>query len=211
MIARPPAPVLALALALALSVGLGSCSAQAPGEVGGGPFRIRVDVNTPELRAAKRQAGIADCPTVDSTGQQPGGLPDLVLACLAGGREVNLSGLRGPLVVNLWASWCGPCREELPYYQQLHEQAGERVAVLGIDYEDTQPDAALEVAAEAGVTYPLLADPGGAVRVPFRVARGLPGVVFVDEQGTITHIEYLVIDSYEQLSGLVDEHLGVRL
>jgi thiol-disulfide isomerase/thioredoxin len=174
-----------------------------------GRFAVDVDVDTPELRAAKEQAGIADCPAPDEPApeaERP--LPEVTLACLGGGRDVDLSTLRGPMVVNLWAQWCGPCREELPYYQQLHERAGDRVRVLGVDYQDTRPDWALDLLDQTGVTYPSLADPGAELRVPFRV-RGLPGVVLVDETGEVVHVEFLVIESYEQLVDLVDEHLGV--
>lgn len=174
------------------------------------PFAVDIDVNTPLLRTLKQDAGIEPCRPGNGTRPATEAMPELRLACLGGGRAVDLSTLHGPLVVNLWASWCGPCREELPYYQRLHEEAGGKVDVLGIDYEDTQPDAALELASEAGVTYPLLADPGGGIHVPFEV-RALPGVVFVDREGSITHIEYVVIRSYEQLRDLVDEHLDVTL
>jgi thiol-disulfide isomerase/thioredoxin len=174
-----------------------------------GRFAVDVDVDTPALRAAKEEAGIADCPAPDSPAPQAEKpLPEVTLACLGGGRDVDLSTLRGPMVVNLWAQWCGPCREELPYYQQLHERAGDRVRVLGVDYQDTRPDWALDLLDQTGVTYPSLADPAGELRVPFRV-RGLPGVVLVDEAGEVVQVEFLVIESYDQLADLVDEHLGV--
>jgi hypothetical protein len=82
--------------------------------------------------------------------------------------------------------------------------------VLGVDYEDTQPDWALELLDDTGVTYPSLADPRADLRVPFRV-RGLPGIVFVDPNGEVVAVEYLVIESYDQLAGLVEEHLGVAV
>jgi thiol-disulfide isomerase/thioredoxin len=170
-----------------------------------------VDVDTPELREAKAAAGIADCAPGDAT---DGGLPDLTLPCLGGGPDVPLRSLRGPMVVNLFAQWCEPCRDELPYYQRLHEEAGDKLRVVGIDYLDTQPDGAIELAAQTGVTYPLLADPGGALRQDFRV-RGLPGVVFVDADGEVTNPggrpTFTVIRSYSQLTDLVREHLGVSL
>jgi thiol-disulfide isomerase/thioredoxin len=174
-----------------------------------GRFAVDVDVDTPGLRAAKKEAGIADCPAPDEPAPDAARpLPSVTLACLGGGRDVDLSTLRGPMVVNLWAQWCGPCREELPYYQQLHERAGDRVRVLGVDYQDTRPDWALDLLDQTGVTYPSLADPAGELRVPFRV-RGLPGIVLVDEAGEVAHVEFLVIESYDQLADLVDEHLGV--
>lgn len=175
----------------------------------GGALVSQVEVATPELRAAKKAAGIERCEPGEDTPVE-GGLPDVVLACLGGGPDVDLSTLRGPMVLNLWAQWCGPCREELPYYQQLHERAGDKVDVVGVDYQDTLPGKAIQLADEAGVTYPLLADPGAQIRVPLRV-RGLPGVVFVDADGKVVHTEYVVIESYAQLQQLVEEHLGVTV
>jgi thiol-disulfide isomerase/thioredoxin len=176
-----------------------------------GMFEVDVDVDTTALRQLKKQAGVEPCPDGQATADPvQDGLPDMVLPCLGGGPDVNLASLRGPMVLNLWAQWCGPCREELPFYQQLHEQAGDEVSVIGIDYQDTQPRAALELVKETGVTFPLLADPAADVRVPFRV-RGLPGVVLVDADGEVAHVEYVVIRSYDQLRDLVQEHLDVAL
>jgi thiol-disulfide isomerase/thioredoxin len=167
-------------------------------------------VDTPALRSLKREAGIAPCPSAAATPPAHDALPDVVLACLGGGRDVRLSGLRGPMVVNLFAQWCGPCREELPHYQTLHEKAGHRLRVLGLDYLDTQPAGALALARTAGVTYPLVADPDGSVRTAFRV-RGLPGIVLVDAAGRVVDVQYRVISSYAELRGLVRQRLGVRL
>ena len=174
-----------------------------------GQLDVNVDVDTPALRRLHEEAGIEPCkpsqaPAVD------GGMPDITLPCLGGGQDVNLSSLRGPMVVNLWASWCGPCREELPHYQRLHEQGSGKVAVLGVDYEDTLPGKALALAKATGVTYPSLADPGGKLHVPFRV-RGLPAVLFVDRDGRVVHQEFVAIKSYDQLAGMVREHLGVSV
>jgi thiol-disulfide isomerase/thioredoxin len=200
-------------LALVLVAG---CSVGTPPEdpvdgSGSAALESDVDVDTPALREAKAAAGIADCAPGDATG---GGLPDVTLPCLGGGPDVPLRSLEGPMVVNLFAQWCEPCRDELPYYQRLHEEAGDRLQVLGIDYLDTQPGGAIELASQTGVTYPLLADPAGALRQEFRV-RGLPGVVFVDADGQVTNPggrpTFTVIRSYSQLTDLVREHLGVSL
>jgi thiol-disulfide isomerase/thioredoxin len=168
-----------------------------------------VDVNTPALRAAKRAAGVEGCQAGTAT-RPSATLPDLTLPCLGGGPDVDLSKLQGPMVINLFAQWCGPCRTELPYYQRLHKQAGGKVKVVGIDYLDTQPAGALDLVKRSGVTFPLLADPAGNLRVPFRV-HGLPGVVFVDKHGRVTDVEFAVMRSYGQLTALVKQHLGVTL
>lgn len=189
---------------------LTSCTADPDPQESGQGFEVNVDVDTSDLRTAKEEAGVQTCRPGKGVTQSEDGLPDVVLPCLGGGPDVNLSSLTGPMVINLWAQWCAPCREELPFYQQLHESAGDDVSVLGVDYQDTQPGLALELIRETGVTYPLLADPGAKLRVPFRV-RGLPGAVFVARDGTVTHVEYAVIRSYGQLQGLVEQHLGVTV
>jgi thiol-disulfide isomerase/thioredoxin len=121
---------------------------------------------------------------------------------------VALRSVAGPAVVNLWAQWCGPCGEELPLFQRLHDRAGDQVEVLGIDWQDSQPGRALELARVSGVTYPLAADPAALVTDAWRVT-GLPVTVFVDRQGRTTVHRGRIAD-YEELAGLVEQNTGVR-
>jgi len=168
-----------------------------------------VDVDTPELRAQRAAAGIAPCSRQAGAGggsAVEGGLPELTLPCLGGGPDIELSSLRGPLVVNIWAQWCEPCRAELPYFARLHE-AG--VDVLGVDFADAQPAAALALAERAGVTYPLVADVDGKVRAPLRLT-AMPTTVFVDRDGQVASVLAQEFTSYDQLADAVDEHLGIR-
>ncbi len=199
----------ALAAALLLVAG---CAGTAPDADPnpGAMMSSNVDVDTPELREQKARIGIEPCRPGTAKAPATEGLPDITLPCLGGGPAVDLSTLRGPLVVNLLAQWCEPCREELPFYQRLHEEGAGELRVLGIDYLDTQPGGALALAELTGVTFPLLADPQGRLRAPLRV-RGLPGVVFVDADGRVTQVEYTVVRSYDDLTGLVREHLGITL
>jgi thiol-disulfide isomerase/thioredoxin len=200
-----------LAAVATLLLALTACTAPPPGDAAdaGATTRTSVRVDTPQLRELKQDAGIAPCPSSDAEPAEDG-LPDVVLPCLGGGSDVNLARLRGPMVVNFWAQWCGPCREELPYYQQLHEAAAGKVQVVGVDWLDTQPTAALELARSSGVTYPLVADPAAATKVPLRI-RGLPGVAFVDADGRLVDVQFLVIESYAQLRALVADKLGVHV
>jgi thiol-disulfide isomerase/thioredoxin len=185
---------------------LASCTPSAtPSQPTDAAEQSRVDMDTPALRTLKARAGVAPCVAAASDNQ----LPAVSLPCLGGGPEVDLARLRGPLVVNLFAQWCGPCREELPYYQALHEKAAGRVAVLGVDYLDTRPDLALELVRRSGVTYPLVADPAGTLRAGLRVV-GLPGIVLVGRDGSV-HVEYRAFRSYAELRALVQRRLGVAL
>jgi thiol-disulfide isomerase/thioredoxin len=203
----------ALALAVVACLGLASCAGADEPVAGSGGAVVagsRVDVDTPALRTLKQQAGVEPCPAAPGRAAGADGLPDVTLACLGGGRPVTLSSLRGPLVVNLFAQWCGPCRGELPFYQQLHAKGRGTVQVLGVDYLDAAPDGALAMVRAAGVRFPLVADPSGRLKRPFHV-RGLPGIVLVDRTGRVVDVEYRVFASYAELRALVQRQLHVRL
>jgi thiol-disulfide isomerase/thioredoxin len=173
------------------------------------PGESNVEVDTPQLREQKADAGIEPCePGTGSDGE----LPDLTLPCLGGGKDVDLSTLRGPLLLNVWWSGCAPCVREMPVLQQLHDEDGDRITVLGVDVE-TSPSAALRFADEVGATYPQLADPGGTIfdDADLRLPAAFPATVLVDADGRIVFKEAIEIESLDQAHDLVREHLGLTL
>jgi cytochrome c biogenesis protein CcmG, thiol:disulfide interchange protein DsbE len=170
------------------------------------------EVASADLVRLKQQAGMADCPPSAASGDAAvdDALPDVTLRCLGGGRDVRLAGLDGPLVINVWASYCAPCRDELPVLQQLHELAGDELTVLGLDFEDPSPGSALQLAADAGVTFPSVADPDAEVRADLEVI-ALPQTVFVDARGAVAAIERRQLTSVDEAADLVRQHLGLEL
>lgn len=164
----------------------------------------------PALVAARTAAGIPDCPVTDATAPaRADGLPAVVLGCLGSERTVNLAGLRGrPLVVNLWAQWCLPCRQESAYLREGAARLGDRVLFLGVNYDDPQPDWAIEFAGLAGWTYPHAVDPTRTLAGPLRV-QGIPTTIFVDAEGVVVHRHSGPFASTAELEGLVATHLGV--
>ena len=94
-----------------------------------------------DLAAQKKAAGIEDCPASDdAVPVVSSGLPSVILGCLGGGRKVRLAGLRGePMMINVWAQWCGPCREEAPYISEVAAANESELMILGIDYNDPRP------------------------------------------------------------------------
>ena len=163
-----------------------------------------------DLAAAKEAAGIADCPTSDADVEAvPDGLPDAVVPCLGGGRPVRLAGLRGrPMVVNVWAQWCGPCRDEAPFLAEVAADDPSELAVIGIDHADPEPARALEFARSASWTYPQLQDRDGVLRTELQVA-ALPQTFFVRADGTIAHRNLRPFTSADQIRELARRHLGV--
>jgi thiol-disulfide isomerase/thioredoxin len=196
--------------ALLLAAALTACTSD------GGSIDVRppdVDVDTPALREAKARIGMETCEP--GTGQPvEDGLPELTLPCLGGGPDVELSSLRGPMMINLWQAQCEPCRREMPALERFHQQHGDRVRLIGIDFNDVHPDGALALAEETGATYPSVADPGGELMVEdaFAIARrGLPAFVFVDEDGVVVGQDSGGVDTVDEVRELVDIHLGIEL
>lgn len=164
----------------------------------------------PELVAQREAAGIPDCPeTPAAVAPVQGGLPDLLLGCLGSGRQVNLAGLSGtPMVINVWAQWCAPCRVEAPHLKEFAERADGTVLVLGIDHADPEPGLAIDFAAQAGWTYPHLTDPLKKASGPLGF-QGIPITLFVDADGRIVHRLVGGITSTDQLVADAATHLGV--
>ena len=176
---------------------------------GGGGIHLGepdVKLDTPALEKLKQDAGIADCPATEpASAPVKGGLPDVTLPCLGGGRAVHLASLRGPMVINLWSQSCGPCRDEMPVLQAFHEKHP-NVPVLGIDWEDFQPKQALELAQSSDVSYPLVADLDRHVKTS-----ALPTTMLLDKHGRIVFHEPMVLGRVLDLEALIRENLGLDM
>lgn len=187
---------------------LAACSeSTTPSAVSPGPQGI--DVANQQLVRLKQQTTVPDCPQVPPSGVD-GGMPGVKLPCLGGGRSVDVAGLRGPMIVNFWASWCGDCRKEMPALAAYADHQSQ-VKVLGIDFLDPQPGAALELAKASKVEYPLLADPKGALdkASPLPHIPGLPLTVFLDRDGSIAHIEAGSMNTEADVAAAARKYLGV--
>lgn len=164
-----------------------------------------------EYAALRAQAKLAPCPTAGRTATDAtAGLPDLTLPCLGGGPDVRLAALAGtPTVVNVWAVWCGPCREELLSFQRLAERAGTRLRVLGVDSEEGSMRAPLSFVADRGVHFPSLYDQNGALRRHY-ATNGLPLTLFVRADGTVVADDiHRGPIGYDDLTAKIHQHLGV--
>lgn len=170
---RLPAALIAICmLAAALAAGCGSSD--------GG--ERAADVPTPaEARAALRGA---PAPLA--------ALHDQAAELLGGGERAfrgRLAELRGyPVVVNVWAEWCGPCKEEFPVLQRAAARYGGNVAFLGVDTEDVEKNARAWLD-DHWVPYPSYSDPDGVLRKVVGVTVGVPGTVFIDRAGETAYLK----------------------
>jgi thiol-disulfide isomerase/thioredoxin len=177
------------ALVLALGGCMAGCGASAGGDYGGPhpDYAKALTGSPPPLAALHRQAD------------------DL----LPGGTEAfekRIAALRGyPVVVNVWASWCGPCRFEFPTLQKLSARYGKRVAFLGVNSEDSN-DAAATFLKEAPVPYPSYTDPGQDIKDSLGASIGLPDTAFYDRGGKLVYLKQGPYTSGEDLRADVERY-----
>ena len=107
-------------------------------------------------------------------------LPSQVLS----GQRVDLASLRGkPALINFWASWCAPCKDEAPELKKFSEELHGRATLVGVDWGDAA-DSAREFIAKAGWHYPILRDPSQKVGTQYGL-NGLPTTFVLDADGNI--------------------------
>lgn len=101
------------------------------------------------------------------------------------GQSLTLASLRGkPIILNFWASWCNPCKEEAPLLQAVWAQyRSQGLMLLGVDYVDTEPEA-LKYLKDFGITYPNGPDLGTRISKTYRIT-GVPETYFITREGTL--------------------------
>lgn len=168
--------MLAAALATVLVAG---CAPERGGPRGGPP-----DEPVDGFRPV-RVAGVEPCSSLVRTAQRAESTPSLPairLPCLTERVTVDVATLGGrPTLINFWATWCGPCRKEMPALQAAYQEADHQIQFVGVDTKD-DPSGAAEFLDEAGVTYPQLLDARAELFAHTRVP-GLPFTLLLDEDG----------------------------
>lgn len=110
-------------------------------------------------------------------------------------RTLALDTIDGPAVVNLWATWCAPCRRELPDFQQVHVERGDEVRFVGVNIGD-RPGPAAEFLAEVGVTFENYLDFEGRLSEELRTAT-MPVTVITDRDGLVAVVHQGPMDADE--------------
>ena len=149
---------------------------------------------------------VVDCVDVNHVAAKAS---DTLLNCLVGTEKISVESLRGPLIVNVWGSWCGPCADEMPYFVDFHQRANGKVKLLGIAVEEAKAQDSKDFIVANGMTWPNLFDAKGVTRKNFGM--GVPVTWFIDEQGTVVYKHIGVVKSTKELIDLTVKYLKVEI
>jgi thiol-disulfide isomerase/thioredoxin len=133
----------------------------------------------------------------------------IMLDCLDGTDGASINGINGPAIINVWGSWCGPCKEEMPILRSFYEKAQGKLALIGVDVEEASIEDGRKFVENNGITWPNLYDADGKSRAYFGM--GVPVTWFIAADGNVAYKHIGVIKSEKELFSMTSKYLGVKL
>jgi thiol-disulfide isomerase/thioredoxin len=133
----------------------------------------------------------------------------IVLDCLDGGKGAAIDGIKGPAIVNVWGSWCGPCKEEIPIFRSFYAKTNGKLLLIGVDVEESSIEAGRRFVLKNGITWPNLYDRDGRSRKYFGM--GVPVTWFIAPDGSVAYKHIGVLKNEIELIRLTSKYLGVKL
>jgi thiol-disulfide isomerase/thioredoxin len=130
------------------------------------------------------------------------------LECLGGGSAIPADSIRGPVLINVWGTWCKPCKQELPHLAHFLAKYSDQVGVVGIAVEEKNQESVRTFVKGNGISWPILYDATGATRGEFGM--GVPVTWFVDESGTVVHKKFGPFRSTQEIELAAIKYLGVK-
>ena len=133
----------------------------------------------------------------------------LFLDCLDGGVGASIDSIKGPAIINVWGSWCSPCKEEMPILRSFYEKAQGKVLLIGVDVEEASLEYGRKFVENNGITWPNLFDADGKSRAYFGM--GVPVTWFIASDGSVAYKHIGVLKNEIDLISLTSKYLGVKL
>jgi cytochrome c biogenesis protein CcmG/thiol:disulfide interchange protein DsbE len=152
---------------------------------------------------------IPNCDQIDISKET---IEELKLSCLDGSSEINFHSIKGPIIINVWASWCTGCKEEMPYFIDLYANPifkSGGVKLLGIDVDEKNADSGPNFIKSYGMSWPHLEDTDGRSKLVF--GPGVPVTYFLDKSGEVFHKHIGAFRSKTELYEAVEKYFEVKL
>jgi thiol-disulfide isomerase/thioredoxin len=133
----------------------------------------------------------------------------IAVECVDGSTGTFIQSLRGPMVLNVWGSWCTTCLAEMPEFVSFYSKAKGKVQLVGVAVEEASPKNSQNFIVKHGMTWPNYYDRDNKTRGYFGM--GVPVTWFIDGAGTVKYKKIGLIKSEAELIELTDKYLGVRV
>lgn len=127
--------------------------------------------------------------------------------------DVIQESLRGPMLVNVYGSWCAPCRDEMPFFREFYKKYQKEVQLIGIAVEEARPEDTQSFIKEIGINWPSLYDPDGRTRTDtgLKIGIGVPITVFIDANGKVVGRIVGAVKDLETLVAKSNQYLNLNL
>ena len=149
---------------------------------------------------------VVSCESISQDSTFTGGVQ---MDCLDRSEGAQLGALRGPMVVNVWGSWCTTCLDEMPEFVSFYSKANGKVQLVGVAVEEASPANSQRFIKENGMTWPNYYDRQNKTRGYFGM--GVPVTLFIDASGATVYKKIGVVKSVDELRELTEKYLGVKI
>jgi thiol-disulfide isomerase/thioredoxin len=170
---------------------------------------LLISCSTDEQSLTAAPGVIPSCDEIDTSKKTS---EVLKMACLDSSLEINYHSIKGPIIINVWASWCTGCKEEMPYFVDIYAnpvfKSGE-IKLLGIDADEKNADSGPNFIKSHGMSWPHLEDTDSRSKLVF--GPGVPVTYFLDKSGEVIHKHIGAYRSKSQLYEAVEKYFEVKL
>jgi thiol-disulfide isomerase/thioredoxin len=131
---------------------------------------------------------------------------DITTDCLDGLPGINIAAIKGPAIINVWGSWCEPCKKEMPYFAEFYASMDPNIQLIGVDVEEKRIEDGRMFARTNGIKWPNLYDGEGITRPYFGM--GVPVTWFIGASGEVRYKKVGPVESADELRTLAFKYLG---
>ena len=159
-----------------------------------------------QTQSVAQKGEVISCASVPSDSSVENGT---LVECVDGSKGLALESLRGPMVVNVWGSWCASCLDEIPDFVGFYAKAKGKVSLVGVAVEESSPENSKRFIVNNGITWPNYYDRDSKSRGYFGM--GVPVTWFIAPDGEVKYKKIGIIKSEAELISLTEKHLGIKI
>jgi thiol-disulfide isomerase/thioredoxin len=159
-----------------------------------------------QTQSVAEKGEVISCDSVSSDSSVTNGT---LVECVDGSEGLALESLRGPMIVNVWGSWCASCLDEIPDFVSFYAKAKGKVSLIGVAVEESSPENSKRFIVNNGITWPNYYDRNSKSRGYFGM--GVPVTWFIAPDGKVQYKKIGIIKSEAELITMTEQYLGIKI